>query len=206
MFPSSGFSIVAYIKATHRQTTGRHDDSPTVFFSPTADLPTRPVTDTTSHRQKLKKTKKQKTKKKKQQQKKKKKSPRHSTTLTDSYYSWKMNERKSFCQPQNQFIRQSRQKDTKRRNNILFQASFRYLKLLKKNCIQFWDSRSAKLYIKPSSLRFWDYGHWLWSLDVWISFSCLTTLPLQSGRWQIQKDLYPRTRSNLCISIETQLI
>ena len=180
--------------------------------SPTDNWPTRRftdgvfftdsrLTDTTSDRHD-----KSQTKLKKKKKKKKKNSPRHSTTLTDSYYSWKMNERKSFCQPQNQFIRQSRQKDTKRRNNILFQASFRYLKLLKKNCIQFWDSRSAKLYIKPSSLRFWDYGHWLWSLDVWISFSCLTTLPLQSGRWQIQKDLNPRTRSNLCISIETQLI
>ena len=137
---------------SHRQTTGRHDDSPTVFFhwQPTHrhdHWPIRQVTDTI-----LKNLKK------------------ITDSLTDSYYSWKMNERKPFCQPQNQFIRQSRQKDTKHRNNILFQTSFWSLKLLKENCIQFEDSRSAKLYIKPSSLRFWDYGQWLRSLDVWISF------------------------------------
>ena len=42
--------------------------------------------------------------------KKIKNSPTHSQTLTDSYYSYKMNERKLFCQPQSQFICQSRKK------------------------------------------------------------------------------------------------
>ena len=45
----------------------------------------------------------------------------------------------------------------------------------KENCIQFWDSRSAKLYIKPSSQ---------------------TALPLQSSRWQLST----RTRSNFYTS------
>ena len=76
--------------------TRRFSDS---VFSPTADSPTRPLTDTTI-------TDKIKTKIKI----KIRNSPTHLPTLTDSYYSWKMNERKSFCQPQSQFIRQSREK------------------------------------------------------------------------------------------------
>ena len=66
---------------THRQTTGRHDDSPTMFFSATTNSPTRPLTDRTSHRQIKKKLTD---------------IHRYSPTLTDCYYSWKMNERKSF--------------------------------------------------------------------------------------------------------------
>ena len=38
----------------------------------------------------------------------------HSPTHTDSYNSWKMNERKVFCQPQSQFIHQSRHKNNKK--------------------------------------------------------------------------------------------
>ena len=131
----------------HRQTTGRLDDSPTVFFHQQSThrhdhWPTRQVTDLVL--------------------KNFKKSPIHSPTLTNSYYSSKMNERKSFCQPQNQFIRQSRQKDTKRRNNILFQASC--LKLLKENCIQFLLGQQNYI----SNPRVSDFGTTDNGCDLWM--------------------------------------
>ena len=51
-------------------------------FSPTADSPTRPLTNTTSHKIKKKLTNSL------------------ADTHSQSYYSWKLNDRKLFCQPQ----------------------------------------------------------------------------------------------------------
>ena len=82
--------IFIILRRCYSVDNGIYDNSPTdswptrrftdsVFFF--TDSPTRPLTDTTSHRQNL--------------QNLKKNSPTYSPTFTDSYYSWKMNEKKS---------------------------------------------------------------------------------------------------------------
>ena len=95
-----------------------------------------------------------------------------------------MNERKSSCQPQSQFIHQSRQKDTKRKNNILFQASFGCLKLLKGNCFNS-ETQGQQNYISKPLVS--DFGNTNSGCDLWMfgfHFSCLATLLLQSGARQ----------------------
>ena len=98
------------LNKTHQQTTGRHDDSPTVFFYRQAThrqathrhdhWPTQQVTDTVF---KILKTTHQLTR-------------RHSLIVTIRG--------KLFCQSQSQFIHQSRQKDTK---NICHHASHQFV-------------------------------------------------------------------------------
>ena len=110
---------------THRQTTGRHDNSPT------ADSPPQLLTNTTSDRQNCKQFKKTQ-----------RLSRRHSPTV---YYSWKMNGRKWFCPVADpEGVRGVRSNPPLRPNYFIFMGNY------KKTWVN-WSNRTPLSNLNPLS-------------------------------------------------------